>query len=91
MARPHRPVRGNVYEKRRIPGTSVPPTPRTDALTSTEARHLGEQIDSMQERYRTTAIKLITGRACGLVLVDSQTGAERMLTSVHDWHRLETG
>jgi hypothetical protein len=43
----------------------------------------------MQERYRTTAIRLMTGRACGLVLLDSRTGAEQILTSVHDWHRLQ--
>lgn len=90
MARPHRPVRGNVYEKRRITGSSLPLPPPSDALTSTDARRLGARIDSMQERYRTRAIRLLTGRACGLVLADSQTGAERIVTSVHDWHRLET-
>ncbi len=90
MARPHRPVRGNVYQKRPIPGSSPPPAPPGDALTSTEARHLGARIDSMQERYRTTAIRLLSGRACELVLVDSRNGAERRLTSVHDWNRLQT-
>jgi len=83
-------VRRNVYEKRRVAGSSPPPPPSTDVLTSSDARHLGARIDSMQERYRTTAIRLITGRACGLVLLDSRTGAEQILTSVHDWHRLQT-
>ena len=44
----------------------------------------------MQERYRTTAIRLMAGRACGLVLLDSRTGTERILTSVDDWDRLQT-
>lgn len=89
MARPHRPPRGNVYEKRRVTDPSLPQPPPSEALTSTEARQLGAKIDSMQARYRATAIRLLTGRACGLVVVDSRTGAERILTSVHEWHELE--
>ena len=90
MARPHRPVRRNTYEKRRVAGSALPtPTPG-DILTSADARHLGARIDSAQERYRTTGIRLITGRACGVVLLDSRTGDERILTSLDDWHRLQT-
>jgi hypothetical protein len=90
MARPHRPTRGNVYEKRPVTNSSPPQPPPSEALTSTEARQLGAGIDSMQERYRTTVVRLLTGRACGLVVVDSRTGAERLLTSVHEWHQLQT-
>src|SRR5207248_2709009 len=61
MARPHRPVPRNVYEKRRITGSSPPPPTPSNVLTSTDARHLGARIDSTQARYRTTAIRLITG------------------------------
>ena len=86
MARPHRPVQGNVYDKRRVfPTPSVPPAEPSDALTSADARRLAVRIGSTQERYRATAIRLISGRLCGLVVVDSRTGAERTLTSVRDW------
>jgi len=90
MARPHRPVRRGTYEKRRVAGSSLPAAPPSDVLTSADARHLGARIDSVQERYRTTAIRLMAGRACGLVLLDSRTGTERILTSVDDWDRLQT-
>jgi len=90
MARPHRPVRRGTYEKRRVAGSPPPTAPPGDILTSADARHLGARIDSAQERYRTTAIRLMSGRACGLVLLDSRTGTERILTSVDDWDRLQT-
>ena len=89
MARPHRSVQGNVYEKRRV-ATSMPAPPATssDALTSSDARQLAARIASTQQRYRVNAIRLITGRACGLVVVDSVTGVEQTLTGAADWHRL---
>lgn len=89
MARPHRPVQGNRYEKRRVATSAPAPSPPPDALTSNDARRLGVGIASTQKRYRVTAIRLITGRACGLVVVDSLTGGERTLTSAKDWHRLQ--
>lgn len=91
MARQHRPVRGNVYEKRVIRGSGPAPQPALpgESLTSAEARSLATRIDSTQQRYRTTAIRLIAGRACGLVVVDSRTGTEHVLTSAHDWRRLQ--
>jgi hypothetical protein len=89
MARPHRPVRGSVYEKRRVSAISAPPSPPQDGMTSADARRLGAQIDSTQERYRVTAIRLIAGRACGLLLVDSHTGDSQMVATVDEWHRLQ--
>ena len=89
MARPHRPVRGSFYDKRRSTGQAASPPPPSDALSSTDARRLGGHIESAQARYKVTAIRLLTGRACALVLVDSQTGTEHTLTTVHDWHRLQ--
>jgi hypothetical protein len=89
MARPHRPARGSVYDKRRSAGQAAPAPPPSDAMSSTDARHLGGQIESAQARYKVTAIRLLTGRACALVLLDSQTGTEHTLTSARDWHRLQ--
>jgi hypothetical protein len=90
MARPHRPVRGSVYEKRRVSGTAVPPlSVPAEGLSSSDARQLGVKIDATQERYRVQAIKLIAGRSCGLVLADSLTGAAQMITTVDDWTRLQ--
>jgi len=37
MAWLHRPARGNVYEKRRVMGSSLPQPPPSEALTSSEA------------------------------------------------------
>jgi len=89
MARPHKPMRGSVYDKRRSTGQPPPPPTPSDAMSSTDARHLGGQIESAQARYKVTAIRLLTGRACALVLLDSQTGTEHTLTSARDWHRLQ--
>jgi hypothetical protein len=89
MARPHRPVQGNVYDKRRSARTAAPPAPPTDAMTSSDARRLGERITATQGRYHVMAIRLITGRACSLVVVDSQTGTEQTLTGESDWARLQ--
>lgn len=89
MARPHRPVRGSFYDKRRIIDPAMPSPAPSDALSSPDARRLGGQIESAQARYKVTAIRLLTGRACALVLVDSQTGTEHTLTTVHDWQRLQ--
>jgi hypothetical protein len=86
MARPHRPVRGSVYEKRRV--SAVAPPPPSEGLSSTDARRLAEQIASTQSRYRVAAIRLITGRACGLTLVDSLTGADVTVATADDWARL---
>lgn len=89
MARPHRPVQGNVYEKRRVANTTPPPLPQGDGMMSSEARRLGARIASTQERYRVLAIRLITGRTCGLVVVDSETGVEQTLMGGEDWRRLQ--
>jgi hypothetical protein len=88
MARPHRPVRGSVYDKRRTAAPAAPLAAPSDALSSADARRLGGQIESSQDRYKVSAIRLIAGRACALVLVDTQTGAEQVLTSAHDWNRI---
>jgi hypothetical protein len=88
MARPHRPVRGSVYEKRRVSGSPAPPAAPLDGLSSADARRLGDRIDSTQERYRVTAIRLIAGRVCELVLVDSRTGGSHMVANAGDWDRL---
>jgi hypothetical protein len=87
MARPHRPVRGSVYEKRRV--SAVAPPPPSDGLSSTDARRLGERIASTQSRYRVSAIRLIAGSACGLTLVDTVTGADLTVATPDDWARLE--
>jgi hypothetical protein len=95
MARPHRPVRGSVYQKRRIPGSATPAAPGdrpaapVDGLSGADAVRLGKQIDEAQERYRVAAIRLIDGRACGVLLADSVTGGEQLVTSVEDWRRLQ--
>jgi hypothetical protein len=89
MARPHRPVHGNRYEKRRVAGTVAPPLEQGDGLSSSDARELGSRIDASQQRYRVSAIRLLADRACGLVLVDSVTGADHIVASRADWHRLE--
>jgi hypothetical protein len=89
MARPHRPVQGNRYEKRRVSGTVAPPVAPGAGLSSSEARQLGNRIESSQHRYRVSAIRLLADRACGLVVVDSVTGADHIIASGADWHRLE--
>jgi|1186.fasta_scaffold171585_3 hypothetical protein len=89
MARPHRPVQGSRYEKRRVAGTVAPPLQKGDGLSSSEARELGSRIDASQQRYRVSAIRLLADRACGLVLVDSVTGSDHVIASSADWHRLE--
>jgi hypothetical protein len=90
MARPHRPARGGTYEKRRVSGSPTPaPSAPVDGLSSSDARRLGERIDSTQDRYRVSAIRLIAGRACGLVLVDSVTGENQMVATADDWYRLQ--
>jgi hypothetical protein len=89
MARPHRPVRGSVYEKRRVSGSAAPPAPPAAGLSSAEARRLGARIDSTQDRYRVTAIRLIEGRSCGLLLADSLTGGAHMVATADEWHRLQ--
>jgi hypothetical protein len=89
MARPHRPVHGNRYEKRRVSGTVAPPQQRGEGLSSSDARELGSQIDASQTRYRVSAIRLVADRACGLVLVDSVTGADHVVASRAEWYRLE--
>jgi len=58
-------------------------------MTSSDARRLGERIAASQARYHVMAIRLLTGRACSLVVVDSQTGAEQTLMGESDWHRLQ--
>jgi hypothetical protein len=89
MARPHRPARGSGYDKRPVSGTVAPPAKQADGLSSSEARQLGIRIDSSQQRYRVSAIRLLAGRACGLVLLDSVTGSDLIIASPADWHRLE--
>jgi hypothetical protein len=89
MARPHRPVHGNRYEKRRVSGTVAPPERQGEGLSSSDARELGSRIDASQTRYRVSAIRLVAGRACGLVLIDSVTGADHIVASSAEWHRLE--
>jgi hypothetical protein len=77
-----------VYEKRRVSGSLAPPAAPLDGLSSADARRLGDRIDSTQERYRVTAIRLIAGRVCELVLVDSRTGGSHMVANAGDWDRL---
>ena len=91
MARSRRPVSGNVYDKRRVSGSPVPPAPPAGGFSSKDAHDLGVRIDSTQERYRVTSIRLIRDRVCGLMLVDSLTGGDHMVASVDDWNRLQAG
>jgi hypothetical protein len=72
-----------------VSGTVAPAVPQADGLSSADARALGSRIDASQQRYRVSAIRLLADRACGLVLVDSLTGSDHIITSRADWHRLQ--
>ncbi len=89
MARPHRPPRGNSYEKRRSQRTAPPPVTDDNVLTSRDARALGDEITESQSRYHVAAIRLRSGSACELVLTDTRTGGEHVLTAAQDWQRLQ--
>jgi hypothetical protein len=67
----------------------APPAERQEGLSSSQARDLASRIDASQNRYRVSGIRLLAGRACGVVLVDSVTGSDHIVASGADWHRLE--
>jgi hypothetical protein len=88
MARQRRRTPGASYDKRPVPGSALPPPPTADRLTSREARALALRIDAGQGHYRTSAIRLLADRACGVVVMDTQTGTEHIVRTVQEWHRL---
>jgi hypothetical protein len=57
-------------------------------MSSVDARRLAERIAASQHRYRIVALRLLQSRACGVVVVDSQTGREIVLEQAEQWNQL---
>jgi hypothetical protein len=80
----------NHYEKRPAgqAGPPAPAAPTGNGLSSADARRLAERIAASQQRYRIVALRLLQSRACGVVVIDSQSGREYVLEHAEHWNRL---
>jgi hypothetical protein len=82
---------GNAYQKRPVAGSPVSPSPPVGQLTGREARELADRIGLVQSRYLVSAIRLLGGGGCGVVVVDQQTAREHILGSAREWDQLAAG
>ena len=94
MARKRRRVTGNAYQKRPVAGTPLPPRSAADRpgqLTSGEAHELAGRITAVQNRYRISAIRLLSEGGCAVVVLDHENGREHILETAQAWDRLAAG
>jgi len=89
MARQRRRLTGQAYDKRPVSRAAPPSLPvASDALNGAQAQQLAARIDTTQQRYQVSAIRLLGDRRCGVIVRDRDNGSEHTLQTIHDWERL---